>query len=412
MSFDVLSIKKDFPALSQCINNNHLVYLDSAASAQKPLQVIKRETEFTLYQYAAVHRGVHTLSANATTMMENVRQKTAKFINASLSEEIIFVKGTTEGINLVANSFCRKFLSDGDNIIITEMEHHANIVPWYLLAKQMNINIQVAHIYDDGKLNVDELYNLINSRTKLLCITHISNVLGTVNPIKKIIREVKTIAKIKGIHIYVLIDGAQGITHQTIDVRKIDCDFYIFSGHKLYGPTGIGILYGKKAILDEMPPWEGGGAMIQHVDLIKGITFADIPWRFEAGTPNISSIIGLGAVFDYLSSLDLQSVFEYESNLMTYASQKIKEIPNIIVYGNDHRKGVLSFNLGTYHAYDLGLLLDNYGIAIRTGHHCALPLMKHFCVSTMCRASIGMYTTKEDIDYLIKTLNRIRILLC
>lgn len=411
MSFDVALVRQDFPALSQSVNNHPLVYLDSAASAQKPLQVIERESEFTLHQYAAVHRGIHTLSANATTMMEEVRQKAADFINAGSNEEIVFVKGTTEGINLVANSYGRKHLFEGDNIVITEMEHHANIVPWFLLAEEIGFELRVIPISDDGTLQLDKLNELIDTRTRLLSFTHISNVLGTVNPVKKIIQQARDIASQKGSELAILVDGAQGAMHQQVDVQDLDCDFYVFSGHKLYGSTGIGILFGKKAVLDVMPPWEGGGAMIRQVSLTKGITFADAPWRFEAGTPNVSAIIGLGAAFDYLTALNLRDVFAYEAQIMAYASQKLKEIPSIRLYGNDQREGVLAFNLGEHHAYDVGSFLDRYGIAIRTGHHCALPLMEHYHVPAMCRASVGIYTTKEDIDALFNALQRIKKLL-
>ncbi len=411
MLFNVAAVRQDFPALSQSVNNHPLVYLDSAASAQKPLQVIERESEFTLHQYAAVHRGIHTLSANATTMMEDVRQKAADFIHASSNEEIIFVKGTTEAINLVANSFGRKYLREGDNIVITEMEHHANIVPWFMLAEEIGFEIRVLPITDDGKLELSQLELLIDSNTRLLSFTHISNVLGTVNPVKDIIKQARQIAATKNNQLCVLVDGAQGAMHQQIDVQALDCDFYTFSGHKLYAPTGIGILYGKKALLDEMPPWEGGGAMIRKVSLTKGITFADAPWRFEAGTPNVSAIIGLGAAFDYLNALGLKEAFAHEAEVMAYASQKLQGIPSLILYGNEKREGVLAFNLGHHHAYDVGSFLDQYGIAIRTGHHCALPLMERYNVPAMCRASVGIYTTKEDIDSLFNALQRIKKLL-
>ncbi|MEX0424933.1 cysteine desulfurase SufS [Providencia rettgeri] len=411
MPFNVASVRQDFPALSQSVNNHPLVYLDSAASAQKPLQVIEKESEFTLNQYAAVHRGIHTLSANATSMMEEVRQKAAAFIHAASNEEIVFVKGTTEGINLVANSFGRKYFHEGDNIVITEMEHHANIVPWYMLAEEIGFEIRVIPISDDGRLQLEVLNDVIDSRTRLLSFTHISNVLGTVNPVQEIIKQARAIAASKGGEITVLVDGAQGAMHQQVDVQALDCDFYVFSGHKLYGPTGIGILYGKKAILDMMPPWEGGGAMIRQVSLTKGITFADAPWRFEAGTPNVSAIIGLGAAFDYLNALNLSDVFAHEAEVMAYASKKLQEIPSVILYGNDQREGVLAFNLGKHHAYDVGSFLDRYGIAIRTGHHCALPLMEHYQVPAMCRASVGIYTTKEEIDSLCNALQRIKKLL-
>ena len=412
MSFNVTAVRQDFPALSQSVNNHPLVYLDSAASAQKPLQVVERESEFTLHQYAAVHRGIHTLSANATTMMEEVRQKAANFIHAASSEEIVFVKGTTEAINLVANSFGRQYLHEGDNIIITQMEHHANIVPWFMLSESIGFEIRVLPVSDCGKLETGKLNDLIDERTRLLSFTHISNVLGTINPVQDIIKHARAIAlSKKNIQLKVLIDGAQGAMHQQVNVQTLDCDFYAFSGHKLYGPTGIGILYGKKALLDTMPPWEGGGAMIRQVSLTKGITFADAPWRFEAGTPNVSAIIGLGAAFDYLTALGVEDAFAHEANVMAYASEKLKDVPSIILYGNDQREGVLAFNLGQHHAYDVGSFLDQYGIAIRTGHHCALPLMERYNVPAMCRASVGIYTTKEEIDSLFNALQRVKKLL-
>lgn len=411
MIYNVAAVRQDFPALSQSVNNHPLVYLDSAASAQKPLQVIERESEFTLHQYAAVHRGIHTLSAQATTMMEEVRQKAADFIHAASAEEIVFVKGTTEALNLVANSFGRKFIGKGDNIVITEMEHHANIVPWFMLADTIGFEIRILPVSDYGTLQLEKLDKLIDANTRLLSFTHISNVLGTVNPVKAIIQQARAIAASRGAELYVSVDGAQGAMHSIVDVQDLDCDFYAFSGHKLYGPTGIGILYGKKSLLDQMPPWEGGGAMIRQVSLKKGITYADAPWRFEAGTPNVSAIIGLGSAFDYLNTIGLTKVFAYEAEIMAYASQKLKEIPSITLYGNDQREGVIAFNLGKHHAYDVGSFLDQYGIAIRTGHHCALPLMDRFGVPAMCRASVGIYTTKEEIDILFNALQRIKKLL-
>ncbi|MTC27470.1 cysteine desulfurase SufS [Providencia alcalifaciens] len=411
MAFDVETVRQDFPALAQSVNNHPLVYLDSAASAQKPLSVVDTERQFTLHEYAAVHRGVHTLSANATTRVENVRQKAADFLHATSPEEIVFVKGTTEGINLVANSFGREFIQQGDNIIITEMEHHANIVPWFMLAEERGFEVRILPIVEDGTLDTAQLTQLIDARTKLFSFTHISNVLGTVNPVKALISHAREIASQYGNPLAIVVDGAQGAMHQTVDVQALDCDFYVCSGHKLYGPTGIGILYGKKAWLEKMPPWEGGGAMIRQVSLTKGITFADIPWRFEAGTPNISGIVGLGAAFDYLNGLGLSDVFEYEKQLMQYATELLKQVPSLRLYGNDQREGVIAFNLGEHHAYDVGAFLDRYGIAIRTGHHCAMPLMEHYQVPAMCRASIGIYTTKQEIDALYNALLRIKQLL-
>lgn len=403
--------REDFPILSQQVKEKPLVYLDSAASAQKPASVIEHEKYFALTQYAAVHRGIHTLSANATTLVENVRKKAATFLGATSEEEIIFVKGTTEGINLVANTYSQRFLNDGDNIIITEMEHHANIVPWYMLAKQYGFNVRVIPLLADGRLDFTKLPELIDERTKLLSITHQSNVLGTVNPIADIIRDVRQYSAQKGGEIHILVDGAQSAMHQSINVSQLDCDFFVCSGHKLYGPTGIGLLFGKKAILDELPPWEGGGAMIKHVHINGDITYADAPWRFEAGTPNIIGMIGLGAALDYLNELGMEHIAQYENSLMQYAQEQLAQIKSLTLYGNDERQGVIAFNLGKHHAYDVGAFLDNYGVAIRTGHHCAMPIMDYYQVPAMCRASLGLYNNKEDIDALVNALLRIEMLL-
>ncbi|EGY28343.1 cysteine desulfurase [Candidatus Regiella insecticola 5.15] len=410
MSFAVEEIRADFPLLSQKINNKPLVYLDSAASAQKPQVVIDSEMNFYRQQYAAVHRGIHTLSAEATEAMEKVRQKVAEFINAPTKENIVFVKGTTEGINLVANSYGRHFLAPGDNIIITEMEHHANIVPWQLLAKERGITIKVWHlIKDSGELDINQLANLIDERTRLLAITHISNVLGTINPISDIVTKARALAKKD---LVVLVDGAQAIMHQPVDVQALDCDFYVFSGHKLYGPTGIGILYGKSELLKKMPPWEGGGSMIDKVSLTKETTFADAPGRFEAGSLNTAGIIGLGAAIEYVSALKLTEIQRYEQSLMDYALEKLKQVPNLIIYGREkNRAGVIAFNLGSHHSSDVGCFLDCHGIAIRTGQHCAMPLMEFYQVSTMCRASIALYNTHEEVDQLVRQLKYINTIL-
>ncbi|PQQ38471.1 cysteine desulfurase SufS [Photorhabdus luminescens] len=411
MTFSVKKVRQDFPVLAQQVNGHPLVYLDSAASAQKPVSVIERESEFCLHQYAAVHRGIHTLSSAATRMVENVRHQMAQFIHARSDEEIVFVKGTTEGINLVANSYGRKFINSGDNIVITEMEHHANIVPWYMLAEQIGFEIRIWPLNENGELNQAILASLIDSRTKLLSFTHLSNVLGTVNPVRQIIKQARKLADEHGSWLPILVDGAQAIMHKKVDVQDLDCDFYVFSSHKLYGPTGIGVLYGRKSLLDAMPPWEGGGAMIKQVSLQKGITYAEPPWRFEAGTPNITGIIGLGAAVDYVTSLGLDEIQQHEQALMDYAMARLKEVRTLKLYGPERRQGVIAFNLGQHHAYDVGSFLDQYGIAIRTGHHCALPLMEHYHVSSMCRASLAIYTTQEDIDALVVALRRIEQLL-
>ena len=398
-------IRADFPLLSREVNGQPLAYLDSAASAQKPQVVIDRELNFYREGYAAVHRGIHTLSAEATGQMEAVRSQVAGFINAASAEEIIFVKGTTEAINLVANSYGRHTLKAGDSIIITEMEHHANIVPWQMLAKEIGIEIRVWPLTATGELEPGALAGLMDDSTKLLAITQVSNVLGTVNPIKEIV------AQAKAAGLVVLVDGAQAIMHQAVDVQDLDCDFYVFSGHKLYGPSGIGILYGKSELLQQMPPWEGGGAMIKTVSLTEFPTFADAPWRFEAGSPNTAGIMGLGAAISYVNGLGLEQIQQYEHSLMQYALAQLSQIQSLILYGPAERAGVIAFNLGQHHAYDVGSFLDQYGIAIRTGHHCAMPLMAFYQVPSMCRASLALYNTREEVDRLVAGLLRIEKLL-
>lgn len=405
MSFPIERVRADFPLLGRQVNGQPLVYLDSAASAQKPQVVIDRELHFYRDDYAAVHRGIHTLSGEATAQMEAVRTQVADFIHAASPEEIVFVKGTTEGINLVANSYGRHFLKAGDSIIITQMEHHANIVPWQMVAKDLGVEIRVWPLTATGELEPDALAGLIDHTTKLLAITQVSNVLGTVNPIKEIV------AQAKAAGLVVLVDGAQAIMHQPIDVQALDCDFYVFSGHKLYGPSGTGILYGKRALLQQMPPWEGGGSMIKTVSLTEGTTFADAPWRFEAGSPNTAGIMGLGAAIRYVSALGLAQIQQYEQSLMDYALQQLRQINSLTLYGPAARAGVIAFNLGPHHAYDVGSFLDQYGIAIRTGHHCAMPLMAFYQVPSMCRASLVLYNTREEVDRLVAGLQRIETLL-
>ncbi|CAI0833632.1 Cysteine desulfurase [Serratia liquefaciens] len=405
MSFPIERVRGDFPILSREVNGQPLAYLDSAASAQKPQAVIDRELDFYRHGYAAVHRGIHTMSAEATQEMEAVREKVAAFINAGSAEEIVFVKGTTEGINLVANSFGRHFLQPGDSIIITEMEHHANIVPWQMLAQERGLNLRVWPLQQDGTLDVAQLPGLIDATTKLLALTQVSNVLGTVNPVQEITAQAKT-AGLK-----VLIDGAQAVMHQRVDVQALDCDFYVFSGHKLYGPSGIGVLYGRQALLQQMPPWEGGGSMIQQVSLTLGTTYAEPPWRFEAGSPNTAGMMGLGAAIDYVNALGLEAIADYEHSLMHYALEALQQVPTLKIYGPADRAGVIAFNLGEHHAYDVGSFLDQYGIAIRTGHHCAMPLMAFYNVPSMCRASLALYNTREEVDRLVAGLQRIQKLL-
>ncbi|HAU3358919.1 TPA: cysteine desulfurase SufS [Salmonella enterica subsp. salamae] len=405
MTFPVEKVRADFPILQREVNGLPLAYLDSAASAQKPNQVIDAESAFYRHGYAAVHRGIHTLSAQATESMENVRKQASRFINARSAEELVFVRGTTEGINLVANSWGTENIRAGDNIIISEMEHHANIVPWQMLCERKGAELRVIPLHPDGTLRLEILATLFDDRTRLLAITHVSNVLGTENPLPDMI----ALARQHGAK--VLVDGAQAVMHHAVDVQALDCDFYVFSGHKLYGPTGIGILYVKEALLQEMPPWEGGGSMIATVSLTQGTTWAKAPWRFEAGTPNTGGIIGLGAAIDYVTSLGLDKIGDYEQMLMRYALEQLAQVPYITLYGPAQRLGVIVFNLGKHHAYDVGSFLDNYGIAVRTGHHCAMPLMAWYGVPAMCRASLAMYNTHEEVDRLVAGLTRIHRLL-
>lgn len=351
MTFPVEKVRADFPILQREVNGLPLAYLDSAASAQKPNQVIDAESAFYRHGYAAVHRGIHTLSAQATESMENVRKQASRFINARSAEELVFVRGTTEGINLVANSWGTENIRAGDNIIISEMEHHANIVPWQMLCERKGAELRVIPLHPDGTLRLETLAALFDDRTRLLAITHVSNVLGTENPLPDMI----ALARQHGAK--VLVDGAQAVMHHAVDVQALDCDFYVFSGHKLYGPTGIGILYVKEALLQEMPPWEGGGSMISTVSLTQGTTWAKAPWRFEAGTPNTGGIIGLGAAIDYVTSLGLDKIGDYEQMLMRYALEQLAQVPDITLYGPAQRLGVIAFNLGKHHAYDVGSFL-------------------------------------------------------
>lgn len=405
MNFPVEKVRADFPVLTREVNGLPLAYLDSAASAQKPAQVIDAEAEFYRHGYAAVHRGIHTLSAEATQRMENVRNQAAAFLNARSPEELVFVRGTTEGINLVANSWGNASVHAGDNIVITQMEHHANIVPWQMLCERVGAQLRVIPLNQDGTLQLAQLDALLDERTRLVAVTHISNVLGTENPLAEVV------AKAHQVGAKVLVDGAQAVMHQGTDVQALDCDFYVFSGHKLYGPTGIGVLYVKEDILQAMPPWEGGGSMIATVSLTEGTTYAKAPWRFEAGTPNTGGIIGLGAAIEYVSAIGLEKIAAYEQKLMDYALHALAEVPDLVLYGPADRKGVIAFNLGKHHAYDVGSFLDNYGVAVRTGHHCAMPLMAFYQVPAMCRASLVMYNTTEEIDRLVAGLKRIHQLL-
>jgi len=395
-SFDVQKIREDFPILKEKIRNKALVYLDNAATCQKPQAVIDSIVQVYSHDYANVHRGVHTLSVRSTDKFEGARLKVKDFINASSEKEIIFVKGATEAINLVAQTYGKANIKAGDEIIITGMEHHSNIVPWQMLCEQTGAVLKVAPINLLGELIFEEFEKLINDKTKLISVVHMSNALGTINPVKKII----AVAHEKGIP--VLLDGAQAIPHMTVDVQELDCDFYVFSGHKLYAPTGVGVLYGKQALLEAMPPYQGGG------DMIRKVTFEEteynvLPYKFEAGTPNIADVIALGAAIDYLSIIGMENIAAYEAELLDYATTKAKQIKGLRIIGEaEHKGAILSFVLDKIHPHDIGTMLDSLGIAIRAGHHCAMPVMDFYKVPATARASFAMYNTKEEIDVLMK----------
>lgn len=397
---------KDFPALGTQVYGKPLVYLDTAATAQTPASVIERMTQFYQRDYASVHRGAHYLSAKATEDMELVRTQVADFINAAEASNIVFTKGTTEAINLVANSYLRPKVKPEDEIIVTEMEHHANLVPWQLLSDLCGVKIRVWEVNNQGQLDVAELQKLLNNKTRLVALTHVSNVLGQVNPVKKVIKLAHRA------NVPVLIDGAQAVMHQQVNVSELDCDFYTFSAHKLYGPTGTGVLYAKTKHLTSMVPWEGGGAMIDQVTLPIGTSYGQAPWKFEAGTPNIAGILGLGAAIDYVENISLNAIAAHEAKLMHYMEKSLANVAGIEIYGESkNRSGLISFNLKGHHSFDVGAFLDRYGIAIRTGHHCAMPLVKKLGQSSVCRASIGLYTSSNDIDNLCQALQRISQLL-
>lgn len=399
--FDVQSIRRDFPILSTTVYGKPLVYLDNAATTQKPLVVTQRITDGYLLHNANVHRGVHFLSQDATDAHENARRRVQKFINAASSEEVIFTRGTTESINLVAFSFGEAFLSEGDEVIVTEMEHHSNIVPWQLLRQRKNIVLKVAKINDLGELDLEYLRSLITPRTKLISIAQVSNVLGTINPVAQVI----SIAHAQGIP--VLVDAAQSIPHIAVDVQALDADFLVFSGHKIYGPTGIGVLYGKKKYLDQMPPYQGGGEMIATVSF-DHTTFNELPYKFEAGTPDFIGSVALAEAIDYISDIGLDEVAAYEHHLLSYATERMQNIPGMHIYGQASQKSsVISFLVEGIHHYDMGLLLDKQGIAVRTGHHCAEPLMHRLGIEGTVRASFSFYNTIEEIDALVAGIERV-----
>ena len=400
--FDVARVRKDFPILARNVRGQNLVYLDNAATSQKPQAVIDSMKRYYETENSNVHRGVHTLSELATRSYEDARLKVQRFINAAHSHEIVFVRGTTEGLNLVAQTYGRTHVGKGDEVLISGLEHHSNIVPWQILCQQNEAALRVAPINDAGEIVIEEYERLLSNGTKLVSIAHISNSLGTINPVKHMIE----LAHRRGIP--VVLDGAQAVPHMKVDVRELDCDFYTFSAHKMYGPTGIGALYGKTALLSEMPPYQGGGDMIKSVTFEKTV-YNDLPYKFEAGTPNIAGTIGFGSAIDYLGRLDWASVISYERDLLSYATEALASIKGLRIIGTAKEKaGVLSFVLENVHPHDVGTILDREGIAVRTGHHCAQPVMDRFGVPATARASFAIYNTKEEVDALVKGIYKVK----
>lgn len=399
--FDVTKIREDFPILSRKVYDRPLVYLDNGATTQKPLCVLDAMREEYLNVNANVHRGVHYLSQQATDLHEQAREKVRKFINAGSVNEIIFTRGTTESLNLVVSSFCDGFMSEGDEVIVSVMEHHSNIVPWQLQAARKGISLRVIPMNDKGELLLNEYEKLFTERTKIVSVTHVSNVLGTVNPVKEIVR----IAHEHGVP--VMVDGAQSTPHFAVDVQDIDCDFFAFSGHKMYGPTGVGVLYGKEDWLDRMPPYQGGGEMIESVSFEKTV-FEHLPFKFEAGTPDYVATHGLATAIDYISSIGIDNISRHEQELTRYCMERMQEIDGIRLFGTANDKdAVVSFLVGDIHHLDMGTLLDRLGIAVRTGHHCAQPLMIRLGIQGTVRASFAMYNTKEEIDVLVEGIKRV-----
>ncbi|MGD6858565.1 MAG: aminotransferase class V-fold PLP-dependent enzyme [Enterobacteriaceae bacterium] len=397
-------IRNDFPFFKN--TKNKVIYFDNAASTHKPKSVIESKLNFYSKKYSSIHRGSYDLSNEITVKVEKIRKKIAKFINAKSFKEIIFTKNTTEGINLVANWICN-IIKKKENIVISIMEHHSNIIPWQIVSIKKNLKLKYIPLLKNGNLNLNLINKIVNENTKVFSITHLSNVLGIVNPIKKIVKIVRKLS-----NAIIIIDGAQYVAHNVLDVSKIDCDFYVFSGHKMYGPTGIGVLYGKKKILENVDPLIFGGGIVNDLNIVKKkIKICDIPWKLEAGTPNISGIIGLGAAINYINKIKISNIVCYETKLVSYLFKKLKEIKGIIIYGSELRSGIISFNIKNLHSYDVGSFLNQYGIYIRTGYHCAIPLIRHFNVSGMCRISLAIYNNLDEINYLIKKINKIKKLL-
>ena len=404
--FDINKIRADFPILSRTVNGKSLVYLDNGATAQKPQVVIDAITNYYTYQNSNIHRGVHTLSREITIAYEEARKTIQTYLNSKSVNEIIFTRGTTESINLVAHCFGKINISAGDEIVITQMEHHSNIIPWQQLCEEKHAILKYIPINEAGELVLEDLPKLITAKTKLVAFTHISNTLGTINPVKEIIKTIRSLSQAT-----ILIDGAQAVPHLKPNVQDLDCDFYVFSGHKLFGPTGVGILYAKEEWLNKFPPYQTGGGTIKTVTLEK-TEFADSPLKFEAGTPHIEGGIGLAAAIDYISDIGFENIQKHEDDLLQYATEKLQEIEGVVIYGNNkHKTSVISFNVGTIHPFDIGTLLDKYGIAIRSGHHCTQPICQFYGIPGTIRASFAFYNTIEEIDVFIEALKKsIRLL--
>jgi len=402
ISYDVHKIRNDFPIFREPVNGKSLTYLDNAATTQKPQAVINALTRFYTRECANIHRGVHYLSERATESYETSRSKVRRFINAASLQEIVFVRGTTEAINLVAQTYGRTHVNAGDEILITAMEHHSNIVPWQLICEERGARLRVVPITPEGEMILEQYERLLGPRTRLVAVTYVSNALGTINPVHEIVR----LAHERKVP--VLVDGAQAVPHMHVDVQRLDCDFFAFSGHKMYGPTGIGVLYGKERLLDAMPPYQGGGDMISSVTFEKTL-YNKLPYKFEAGTPNVSGGIGLGAAVDYLESIGLENISSHEQDLMTYGTEALRTLDELRIIGTAKVKAsVLSFVLEGIHPHDIGTILDKDGIAIRTGHHCAQPVMDFFKIPATARASLGLYNTREDIDALVGGLGKVK----
>lgn len=403
--FDLEKVRSDFPILRERIHGRPLVYLDNAATSQKPDAVIEAIVHYYRHENANIHRGVHLLSQRATESYEAVRSKVQSFLNAAEAREIVFVRGATEGVNLVAQTYGRAHVGPGDEVLITAMEHHSNIVPWQILCEEKGAVLRVVPINERGELQLEQLKMLLGPRTKLIAVSHVSNALGTINPVKWLTR----IAHANNVP--VLVDGAQAAPHLSVDVQDLDCDFYVFSGHKMYGPTGIGVLYGKAALLEAMPPYQGGGDMISSVTFEKTL-YNNVPHKFEAGTPNIAGVIGLGAAIQYVEGIGIDSIGAHEQELLAYATERVEAIPGVRLLGTAaHKAGVLSFIMEGIHPHDIGTILDQEGIAVRTGHHCAQPVMDRFGVPATVRASFGLYNTRAEIDSLLLGLEKVKEIL-